>query len=564
MNLLEKIRQAVENLAALTLDQLNELKSDILKCRDEYPGDTPEDVVALTTLADAADAVNARVSEIEAESEQARADAQAARDRLNALEPAGDGEPADGAQTTDAEGATEGATDPALEPVAASSLRPTPSTTRRPAVSPELSNQRPAGLVAAGQLIGKSFGESFSGREELAREMASMLSGMDPRASHGRLVIARSTWKDSYSEDRRLKVGDESANLAKVTKVFEAMAKTKGRSALAASGGVPLPTNIDYGLDTWASASRPIRDALASFNVDRGGLLFRQPPTLAALAGATAVWTNANDIDPTDPTTKPVIQIDPQGTTQEFIDAVPTRLGFGNLMGQFDPETIAANTDLAIAAAARVAELNLLRRISGYATAITSAQVLGASRDLVRTVGQVAAAYRFNYRLDRNLVLQAIFPSWLLDLFKLDRAYEFAHDGQSVDPLSIPDSYIEEVLGNLGIEPIWAMDGVGANSVTNPNYVAQTFGAFTTNSAMPAWPTEVVWWLFIKGSVQFLDGGRLDLGVVRDSTLDATNDYETFVETFEGTANRGFAGSVLECVSTVKLTGGSSAGVTVS
>lgn len=28
--------------------------------------------------------------------------------------------------------------------------------------------------------------------------------------------------------------------------------------------------------------------------------------------------------------------------------------------------------------------------------------------------------------------------------------------------------------------------------------------------------------------MQYLDGGRLDLGVVRDLTLDATNDYETF------------------------------------
>jgi hypothetical protein len=31
----------------------------------------------------------------------------------------------------------------------------------------------------------------------------------------------------------------------------------------------------------------------------------------------------------------------------------------------------------------------------------------------------------------------------------------------------------------------------------------------------------------------------LDLGVVRDATLDATNDYELFVEPFEGVAFRG-------------------------
>lgn len=49
----------------------------------------------------------------------------------------------------------------------------------------------------------------------------------------------------------------------------------------------------------------------------------------------------------------------------------------------------------------------------------------------------------------------------------------------------------------------------------------------------------VGWLLYPEGTYQFLDGGRLDLGVVRDSTLDATNDYETFVETFESVAMRG-------------------------
>jgi hypothetical protein len=43
----------------------------------------------------------------------------------------------------------------------------------------------------------------------------------------------------------------------------------------------------------------------------------------------------------------------------------------------------------------------------------------------------------------------------------------------------------------------------------------------------------------VTGTFQFLDGRRLDLGVVRDSTLDATNDYETFLELFEGIAFRG-------------------------
>jgi hypothetical protein len=36
-----------------------------------------------------------------------------------------------------------------------------------------------------------------------------------------------------------------------------------------------------------------------------------------------------------------------------------------------------------------------------------------------------------------------------------------------------------------------------------------------------------------------LDGGTLDLGIIRDSSLVGTNDYKMFIETFEGIANVG-------------------------
>jgi hypothetical protein len=84
----------------------------------------------------------------------------------------------------------------------------------------------------------------------------------------------------------------------------------------------------------------------------------------------------------------------------------------------------------------------------------------------------------------------------------------------------------------------------------------------TAAGAIEQFPTTVVWYLFPEGFFQFLDAGRLDLGVVRDSTLDATNDYETFVETFEGVANRSFAKGVWQILSSVKATGGSAATVT--
>ena len=45
--------------------------------------------------------------------------------------------------------------------------------------------------------------------------------------------------------------------------------------------------------------------------------------------------------------------------------------------------------------------------------------------------------------------------------------------------------------------------------------------------------------MFPEGTLLFLDGGTLDLGVTRDGTMLGANEYATFVETFEGLAMTG-------------------------
>ena len=89
----------------------------------------------------------------------------------------------------------------------------------------------------------------------------------------------------------------------------------------------------------------------------------------------------------------------------------------------------------------------------------------------------------------------------------------------------------------------------------------QFYAAQSASAVLQSFPTMMAWNLFVEGSIQFLDGGRLDLGVVRDSTLDATNDYETFIETFENIADRGFAASAYAIQTTICPNGGSAGSV---
>ncbi len=51
----------------------------------------------------------------------------------------------------------------------------------------------------------------------------------------------------------------------------------------------------------------------------------------------------------------------------------------------------------------------------------------------------------------------------------------------------------------------------------------------------------------------FLDGGSLDLGIIRDSSLVGTNDYKMFVETFENVAKVGIES--LKVTSTISING---------
>src|SRR5690606_37070581 len=66
----------------------------------------------------------------------------------------------------------------------------------------------------------------------------------------------------------------------------------------------------------------------------------------------------------------------------------------------------------------------------------------------------------------------------------------------------------------------------------------QVFGNQSAGALLD-FPENVIWYLFAEGTFLFLDGGTLDLGLVRDSTLNGTNDYKIFLETFEGVAKVG-------------------------
>ncbi len=489
MDVMQQIRESAPRIPEMSADELKSFTDLINQAWSDYEkvDATPEVADIINELVDYSEKALARQAENEAAIEKAEADKERARSVISKL----NGEAPDGGDDGgDADGDSDGEPAPTadegtLAPIAASAA-PTAAQIRaargsRPFRLVAQDAVRPA-LVAAGNLPGKAMRESFESREDLAKVISATLRRLPREAANGNTLIASADWLDSYSEERRLRLGEMATNEAKMDAVVSL-------PALAASGGIPLPVNVDYSLDAWTNANRPIRDFLVPFGADHGGLTFRQPGTVGDLSGANTVWTEATDANP-GAAVKAVYTVAVPTAETEYVDAISTRMQFGNMMGQFDPALIANNTELALAAAARTAELNLQSRIAAKCTAITSAQVLGASRDMLTTIRQIAASFRWTNRLDETVRLAVMLPSFVKDMIRNDRAMELAHDGSSPDPMAIPDAWIEDALALSGLRVCWFTDGLPANTTVLPYYANQNFAAFAQNTAVPAWPSS--------------------------------------------------------------------------
>jgi hypothetical protein len=368
-------------------------------------------------------------------------------------------------------------------------------------------------VVAGADVPGVAAGSEFRSEMDIADAMSRRIQSLGRGSSSGdgdqhtvASIVA------SFPEDRVLLPGDVTGNATKIEAVT-------GRQALVASGGYCAPLQVKYDIFGLGSTARPVRDALAAFNASRGGIRYVTPPKLGDDANAVGVWTAANDASPSAPTTKASLTVACAAEVTATADAVTLQLQFGNLMSRAYPELVARHNSLSLVEHARLAEQTLLTKIGTASTAITSAYKLGTSRDFLLAAGKAAAAYRARHRMLPSEVLRAIVPIWVRDAIREDIAR-----GLPGDQINVADALIDSFFSARNIAVTWHLDGT---------FASQSAGAIVD------FPSTIVWYLFAEGTFLFLDGGTLDIGIVRDSTLVGTNDYKMFLETFEGVAKVG-------------------------
>lgn len=375
----------------------------------------------------------------------------------------------------------------------------------------------------------------------------------------GQFSVAQVSWADRFGESQTLRRGATADNNTKIdaatsrevltaaAEAFMAGNPAPAEALVAAGGGFCAPFPIDYDVPVQGAVDRPVRDALARFGAERGGISFTPPPALKTAAqSGVGVWTATDDAGVTvnaDGTytsakVKPIVEYACLDDITEQVEAITHRASFSNFSARFSPEQVTAHTRLSLIAAARFADSRLLQGLWARADfRVTTAQVLGASRDFFAVLDTLLPQIRYRRRLDLTFPMRVIAPEFLRDMFRADFVRQMPTNNER-ENMALADATLLAWARARNVNISWAKD-----ARTGDFYGAQpTIAADGTvpvgGAALLDFPDVVEWFCYPEGSVQFLDGGTLDLGVVRDTRTNAVNRYETFVETFEGIAKR--------------------------
>jgi hypothetical protein len=404
-------------------------------------------------------------------------------------------------------------------------------------------------ITAGADIPGISAGTELSSAKQVADAFVKRLHNLSRVSQPNGQQYTVATLTASFPEDRQLEEGDVDGNWDKIQKVA-------GVDAIVAAAGACIPLEIRYDIYGVGTTDTPVQDSLPRFTADRGGIRFYPGPLLPAAEydQGIGVWDptdgSVTDItggalDPVDE--KPCYPVQCLPFTEAVLEAVTMCLCFDNLTGRVFPELVARHNELALIQHARVTEQFMLEKIFDQSThQITAAGTLAAAPDILTQVDRVAAALRYRNRISPTQSFRVIFPYWLKDMIRSDLAMRMPGDGGT--NFTAADNLLDGWFRARNINVTWSLEthqSAGAGSLP------KDIGNLASNC--DGWPTTVEWDMFAEGTWLVLDGGTLDLGVIRDSSHVANNTYCEFTESFYNVTRVG--GESVHVTSTIKPTG---------
>lgn len=489
-----------EDITTASDEDLSALEADLVKEFDDLVDAGSADVATLTEIAEAVEAVrgekNARVEAAAQAEEAVAALAERVRPSEEIVETA---EVADAEtemideiveESTNPETAEVEATEQESDLVTASASNtpkaPSARAVARRSATPEVAEAQPEVVITAAADV-----PGFSGGAQIdTLGLAKALHAKARTLSNGSGMVPVA----SINLPIQHKLG---ADMAQNLDIIE---KATAPEALTAAGWCAPSENLYtlFGVDSGDG----LLD-LPTVQVTRGGLNVPDFIGIGEASDALWSWTEADTEDPE--ATKPCLMIPCPSFTDYRLQAAGLCLTNGNLTDRAFPELTSRFVALAINAHLHRMSGLMIAEISGGATGVAvSAIASSAAGSILHAIDLQVADYRSQYRMSVNSVLEAVFPLWAKEVIRADFALR-----SGVLLTNVTDEMIDEHFRARKVRAQFVHD-------YQPLYSAAPKTAFPTTMDFLLYPAGG----YVKG-----DGGTIDLGVVRDSVLNATNDY---------------------------------------
>jgi len=478
-----------EDLEALEAEQVSEFD----RLRDEGA-----DLAVLAELAEGIDAVRAEAA-ARAEAAERRSQEVSALDaRVHGAEEDSTTDPEvedpDAAPGPDEDEDQEPETQDEPQAVAASARRPSTAAVARRAPRPKAEPPAVVVITAAADVPGLSTGQRVDGLQ-LSQGMHDRARGLNDGSP--RVSVARVDQGLTH-----VLTDDPSHNL----QVTQDLIGQPNAAALVASGGWCAPSTPIFTFFDIGDASGLID--LPTLRAVRGGVLVPSWYGFGDVDGALWNWTEAMDIDAADGSvTKPCLKIPCPTWTECRLEAEGLCVTHGNLADRAFPELTRHFLNVVMNAHAHRVSASKMSKIVSDATAVVpdaSMLTSDAAGDLLGVIALAAADVRSQYRAGTGRSVDVLLPDWTIEMLRADVAKR-----AGVDLLSVTDAQVVGWLTSRNVRPQFLSD-------YQPLY-----------GTAPAtrWPASIEVTAFVTGAYVVADGGSIDLGVVRDSTLNATNDF---------------------------------------
>lgn len=294
-----------------------------------------------------------------------------------------------------------------------------------------------------------------------------------------------------------------------------------------ASGGWCSPSAISY--DFFNIVAEDGMLDLPTVGIQRGGIRFPTSPSFADVTASTALWrwTETQDIAALTGTaqsgTKTCGRVPCPGFNEERLACDGICLTVGNLTEDAYPEVISNFTRLLFAAHAHKVNRLRIQQLQGFANTPSVTGTFGAAGEglvapVLNAIAVNATDYRSRYAMAEGAVLEVLAPKWIRAAMRSD-----IRRRQGVvtrEALAMSDATLMSLFDAENVRVQWVSD-YQERTAGYPGYYVSP----STPIGFTAWPSTVEFLMWAPGTVVLGQGMRLDLGIIRDSVLNATNDY---------------------------------------